>query len=329
MSIIYSDGRDVDFGQVSKVLSASIGIRDDWDEGKTKEAFLNSSYAVYALDGDRIVGTARALSDNKAWTLIVDAAVLPEYRKQGVGGKLIERIKEHFRGHELFAYTYGQAIPFFESHGFKRSRNSFTYAGETGDAIDGRLLENGFFLPIGYRFEREFDAPADHFPKGKKSSLSRDSLRLAFSETTAGIDFGRLNELLSQAFGGRERNAAETRETFENSPYVELAFDGGKLIGCARAESDRVSQGLILNVAVDPGYQGLHIGQEVVDRLAAQMAGQNLFLNTHPGGVGFYNRKGFRRNKTAMLYPAHPDMPPEVASGFVLPKGYRFADEIT
>lgn len=328
MSIRYTDDWNVDFGQVSKVLSASIGIRDDWDEKKTREAFRNSSYAVYALDGDKIVGTVRALSDNKAWTLIVDAAVLLDYRKQGIGGRLIEQIKEHFRDHELFTYTYGQSIPFFESHGFKRSRNSFTYAGETGEAIDGRLLEKGFFLPVGYRFEREFDAPAGNFPKGKKSGLNRNSLRLGFSETTDRIDYDRLNELLTQAFGGRERDAVVTREAFENSPYVEFAFDGCKLIGCARAESDGISQGLILNVAIDPGYQGLHIGQEVVDRLAVQMEGQNLFLNTHPGGVGFYNRKGFRRNKTAMLYPAHPDMPAEVAAGFVLPKGYRFADEM-
>ena len=327
MSIICTDGRDVDFGQVSKILSVSIGVRDDWDEKKTKEAFRNSSYTVYALDGDKVVGTVRALSDNKAWTLIVDAAVLPEYRKQGIGGRLIEQIKEHFRGHELFTYTYGQAISFFEAHGFKRSRNSFTYAGETGEAIDGRLLAKGFFLPVGYRFEREFEAPAGNFPKGKKSGRNRDSLILSFSETVDGIDYERLNELLTQAFGGRERDAAVTREAFENSPYVEFAFDDGKLIGCARAESDRVSQGLILNVAIDPGYQGLHIGQEVVDRIAAQMKGQNLFLNTHPGGVGFYNRQGFRRNKTAMLLPAHPDMPPETAAGFVLPKGYRFADE--
>ena len=327
MSIICTDGRDVDFGQVSKILSVSIGVRDDWDEKKTKEAFRNSSYAVYALDGDKVVGTVRALSDNKAWTLIVDAAVLPEYRKQGIGGRLIEQIKEHFRGHELFTYTYGQAISFFEAHGFKRSRNSFTYAGETGEAIDGRLLAKGFFLPVGYRFEREFEAPAGNFPKGKKSGRNRDSLILSFSETVDGIDYERLNELLTQAFGGRERDAAVTREAFENSPYVEFAFDDGKLIGCARAESDRVSQGLILNVAIDPGYQGLHIGQEVVDRIAAQMKGQTLFLNTHPGGVGFYNRQGFRRNKTAMLLPAHPDMPPETAAGFVLPKGYRFADE--
>lgn len=328
MSIVYTDDRNVDYSQAAQVLARSIPVREGWDAGKTETAFRNSSYAVFALDGSRIAGTGRALSDGKAWTLITDVAVLPEYRGQGIGGGLLERIKERFAGHELFTYTYGAGIPFFEAHGFSRSRNSFTYAGKDDGAIDERLLDDGFFLPVGYRFEREFEPPAGSFPVGRKSSLDRDSVRLRFTETLEGVDFARLNTVLSQAFGGKERDAGITRETFEDSPFVSFAFDGDKLVGCARAESDGVAQGLILNVAVDPEYQGLHIGQEVVDRLAAQMKGQNLFLNTHPGGVGFYNRRGYRRNKTAMLCPAHPDMPAEAARGFILPKGYRFADEM-
>ena len=172
-------------------------------------------------------------------------------------------------------------------------------------------------------------AALDRYAKEEEAELTLPPfVSLRFTETLEGVDFARLNTVLSQAFGGKERDAGITRETFENSPLVSFAFDGDKLVGCARAESDGVAQGLILNVAVDPEYQGLHIGQEVVDRLAARMKGQNLFLNTHPGGVGFYNRRGYRRNKTAMLCPAHPDMPAETARGFILPKGYRFADEM-
>lgn len=327
MSIEYTDSRNVNFGQVAKVLAGTMKARKDWDEVKTREAFLNSAYAVYALDGEQVTAVGRALSDGYAWTLITDVAVLPEYRRQGIGSGILERIREHFRGHELFTYTYAQGIPFFEAQGFKRSRNSFTYTGKAGESMDSRLPEQEFFLPRGYWFEGEKDAPTGDFPRGRKSTLDRDSVHLSFTDTTEDVDFIRLNELLSLAFGGKERDAEVTRITFENSRYTAFAFDGGKLVGCARAESDGVSQGLILNVAVDPEYQGLHIGQETIHRLAAQMKGQNLFLNTHPGGVGFYNREGFRRNKTAMLFPSHPDMPAAMAGGFMLPKGYRFDDE--
>ena len=328
MGIVFAENGEIDFGQAARVLSRSLEIREEWDEGKTREAFLNSSYAVSAREGNRTVAVGRAISDNYAWTLITDVAVLPEYREQGIGGELLKRIKARFHGHELFTYTYVGHIPFFEAHGFKRSKNSFTYAGEKDEAIDPRLLAKGFFLPAGYRFESEFASAAGNFPTGRKSSLNRDSVKLSFTEQRERLDYTRLNELLSLAFGGRERDLAVTRATFENSRYVEFALDGNKLIGCARAESDGFSQGFILNVAVDPAYQGLHIGREITTRLSAQMKGQNIFLNTHPGGVGFYNREGFLRNKTAMLYPAHPDMPEEVAKGFVLPRGYRFADEM-
>ena len=70
-----------------------------------------------------------------------------------------------------------------------------------------RLLDDGFFLPVGYRFEREFEPPAGSFPVGRKSSLDRDSVRLRFTETLEGVDFARLNTVLSQAFGGKERDA--------------------------------------------------------------------------------------------------------------------------
>ena len=314
---------DIDFTQAARLLGRN-GIRRNAED--VRKAFENSAYAVYAVDGNTVAAVGRALSDRRAWTLVTDVAVLPGYERTGEA--LLEQILANFRGHELFAYSGYENIPLFEAHGFRRSKNSFTYAGPDDRAIDPALLAGGYFLPVGYRFETEFAADPGKFPVGRKNTMDRSALQLRYTQTTEGLDFARLNEVLELAFGGRKRDTEATRETFTNSPYTSFAFDGEKLVACARAESDGVAQGFILNVAVDPEYQGLHLGTEVIDRLAAQMKGQNIFLNTHPGGVGFYNRKGFRRNKTALLYPAHPDMPAEAAKGFVLPKGYRFADEI-
>ena len=280
---------------------------------------------AYARFDDPRIAPIRALSDGRAWTLITDMAVLPGYREYG--DELLEELISHFRGHELFTWTGLDRIPWFETHGFRRSKNSFTYAGTDGEATDPALSEQEFYLPVGYRFESEFYPRPGHFPTGGKSTFKKESVHPAFAETSEDVDYARLNGILTRAFGGRERDEQVTRETFRKSRYVEYVYDGEKLIGCARAESDGVFQALVLNVAVDPAYQGLRLGWEVVKRLAEQMKGQHIFLNTHPGGVGFYNRKGFRRNKTALVRPAHPDMPEEVARGFVLPAGYRFADE--
>ena len=93
MSIEYTDSRNVNFGQVAKVLAGTMKARKDWDEVKTREAFLNSAYAVYALDGEQVTAVGRALSDGYAWTLITDVAVLPEYRRQGIGSGILERIR--------------------------------------------------------------------------------------------------------------------------------------------------------------------------------------------------------------------------------------------
>lgn len=328
MSIQYLDKPgEMDFGQIAALLSEYGAGRKGLDRAGAETAFANSTYAVCATDGGRVAAVGRALSDRRAWTLITDVTVLPEYRSRGIGSELLERITARFKGHELFTWTSPEQISFFESHEFKRSKNSFTYAGPEEEALDPDLLKQGFFFPEGFRFESEFYPHPGHFPSGRKNTAGED-FRPVFSETAEGLDFSRLNEVLSLAFGGRERDEQVTQETFENSRYVEFVHDGDKLIGCARAESDGIIQGFVLNVAVDPAYQGLHLGWETVKRLADQMKGQNIFLNTHPGGVGFYNRRGFRRNRTALVYPAHPDMPEEAARGFVLPAGYRFPDEL-
>ena len=317
--------REMDFARIADLLAGFGPVRGKPDAARTEAAFLHSTGVFAAKDQENYVAAGRVLSDRHAWTLITDVAFLPEY--SGIGGELLDNIKARYRGHELFTWTDPQKIPFFEEHGFKRSKNSFTYAGPDEEALDPSLPLQSFYLPVGYRFESEFYPHPGRFPQGRKNPDRKAGFQPVFSRDCDGLDFTRLNELLTLAFGGHERDASVTRETFRNSPYVEFAYDSGKLVGCGRAESDGISQGFILNVAVNPDWQGLGLGWEVVRRLADQMKGQNIFLNTHPGGVGFYNRRGFRRNKTALLFPAHPDMPPDAAKGFVLPSGFRFPDE--
>lgn len=278
-----------------------------------------SQIQLFAYHDKKKTGAIRALTDGYDWALISDVWADDMVTEKHLISEMVLKLK----GQEIFVTAAPDKLNLYEGLGFRRSKNAFTYVGkELSDAQEKELTKSGLYLPIGYRYETEFEPFSGTFPVGKKSD--KKNLAVRYSNESSHADYDQINELLEKAFGGK-RDKHVTTDTFSKSEYVQYAYNNGTLIGCARAISDG-KHALILNVAVDPDYQGLHLGWNVVDKLARQMKDQTIFLNTHPGGVGFYNQKGFRRNKTAFLYPAH-EMPHEIEKGFCLPTGYRFPDE--
>ncbi len=284
-----------------------------------------SLYSVTFLDENKEIGHIEAISDGHEWSRITELKVAPEYEGEQLEVKLIESIKKTLKVHHIFAVTEQKLFPVYEEAGFFRSKTSFTFT----ETVNGETLKDwedaGLFLPEGFRFEEEF-YPRKSFIDNGSIEKKKDVGEIRYSDTLDGADFNEINRVLSKAFGGHERDANKTREVFSTSEKVELAFDGSTLVGVARAVTDNKSNALILNVAVDPCYQGFHIGWNIVVKLAEQLPDYSVFLNTHPGAVGFYNRKGFRRNRTAFCY-IEGNMPLEISKGFNLPEGYRFPDE--
>jgi ribosomal protein S18 acetylase RimI-like enzyme len=240
------------------------------------------------------------------------------------------------KGQHIFAIVQPDEISFYEGNGFRRTKTAFTYVG-ADDGADAYGVD--YFLPEGYKFENEFypvELPfATHrIPEKKKN------VKLSYSNERAGIDYRRVNEIIAGAFAAdteiapgevNDESVARTKYLFDISDYVSFAYDGNRLVGVARAITDGAEEAYIQNVAVDPAYQGYGIGWQVVVNLGAEIQkdGLNPFLHTHPGAVGFYNRKGFRRNKTAMDFvDEESSMPPTVEQGFYMPRGYKFIDEL-
>ncbi len=100
-------------------------------------------------------------------------------------------------------------------------------------------------------------------------------------------------------------------------------------------EDERSTEGkyaTILNVAVDPGYQGLSIGKNLVLNLSGLIPAKTIVLNTHPGAVGFYNKiREYRRNLYVFEKHIHEggqrEMPPERRISMFTPKGFKFPQE--
>ena len=93
------------------------------DENNIVEAFKNSYY-ITAYDENKLVGFARAISDNHYYTGIYDVVVRPDYQKKGIGKKLVTMLVDKFRGNYFFlTYTEGNK-EFYENCGFIENKNS-------------------------------------------------------------------------------------------------------------------------------------------------------------------------------------------------------------
>ncbi len=85
-------------------------------------ALRNSTYVVTAWYEDRLVGLARALSDDVSVFYLQDLLVLPGYQGQGIGTQLMRHCLEryeHVRLHILLTEDDERVRRFYESFGFR------------------------------------------------------------------------------------------------------------------------------------------------------------------------------------------------------------------
>lgn len=100
------------------------------------------------------------------------------------------------------------------------------------------------------------------------------------------------------------RSAAEIKRAFANSYLCCFARIDGQLVGAARAMSDGVFYATVLDVAVDPGFQGAGIGRKMMTQLLRRLPVQKVYLTTVPGKEGFYEKLGFLQQTNGMgLFP--------------------------
>jgi ribosomal protein S18 acetylase RimI-like enzyme len=109
----------VDWAQLKQTLG-----EDDFDNGRSPEqlarSFANSAVSVIAYAGDRIVGTARALSDGVCNAYVVDVWTYTPYRRQGIARRMLENLLEHLPGQHVFLWT-DSAPDLYRNAGFREA----------------------------------------------------------------------------------------------------------------------------------------------------------------------------------------------------------------
>jgi predicted GNAT family acetyltransferase len=124
---------DVDWHAVRVDLLA-----DDFDNGRTptalRRSFEASQHVAIAWAGDRVVGTARLLSDGVCNAYVVDVWTLTSYRRQGVAARMMTLLVEAVPGQHVGLFTDDMQA-FYAAVGFRLQ-------GDFLSLVSGSWLDN-------------------------------------------------------------------------------------------------------------------------------------------------------------------------------------------
>ena len=119
MGIAYTDEKCFSVEQTHR-LFASVGWESANYPERLHKALMGSDTVFSAWDGDRLVGLARAIDDGEMLAYMHWVLVDPEYHGRGIGGHLVELIRERYQDY-LFLEVMPEECrnaPFYQGHGF-------------------------------------------------------------------------------------------------------------------------------------------------------------------------------------------------------------------
>jgi ribosomal protein S18 acetylase RimI-like enzyme len=131
-----------------------------------------------------------------------------------------------------------------------------------------------------------------------------DHRHIRFSDRHEEVDLKQLQELLqASAFWAKERSLAGLAIALSNSKPVVTIWDGDRLIGHGRANSDGIYRATIWDVVIDHQYRGAGLGRKLVQTILAHphVCGvERVYLmTTHQ--QKFYKQIGFTHNSSTTM----------------------------
>lgn len=115
---------------------------------------------------------------------------------------------------------------------------------------------------------------------------------ITYKDDPDGVDWAGMKEALSEDDFDNGRTSAQLETSFKNSAHICLAYAEGRLVGTARALSDGVCNGYIVDVWTLSAYRRQGIASAMMRRLLDRMPGQHVYLFSDDA-ADFYKKVGF------------------------------------
>jgi predicted GNAT family acetyltransferase len=113
-------------------------IADDFHNGRSvaalRQSFEASEHAAVAWADDRVIGTARLLSDGVCNAYVVDVWTQSAYRRQGIAASMMRLLVDAVPGQHVGLFT-DDAQDFYRAIGFRQQ-------GEFLSTVSGKWLDN-------------------------------------------------------------------------------------------------------------------------------------------------------------------------------------------
>lgn len=126
MEIVYQVNRMPSTDEVIELYRNAGLPRPVDDKTRISKMFANSSLVVTAWDGSLLVGVSRCLTDFSWCCYLSDLAVRDDYKKMGIGKKLIELSKEKAGEQSMvLLLSVPTAMEYYPKMGMEKLDNAF------------------------------------------------------------------------------------------------------------------------------------------------------------------------------------------------------------
>ena len=128
-------------GELYQQVGLVAGYGKKGDLKAIERSFRASSKVVTAWNDSKLVGAARAMSDEVCYSSVFDVGVLPEFQRSGIGKGLMKALLsglEHTRIH--LTSTFGNE-EFYRRLGFKHHKTAMARYPFESEYLDGKTSD--------------------------------------------------------------------------------------------------------------------------------------------------------------------------------------------
>ena len=128
MSITYTDEKEFSVGDLQQLFQSVKWMSANYPE-RLKKALDNCETVFSAWDNGKLVGLVNAIDDGELTAYVHYLCVIPDYQRQGIGGLLLEKIREKYKDY-LYIIVIAEhegLIKFYSQNGFQQGDGNYVF----------------------------------------------------------------------------------------------------------------------------------------------------------------------------------------------------------